>query len=184
MAAPAVLTPQQLRALASPVRNEVYARLRSLVRASAGDLGRELGKSAESVHYHLRQLERVGLIREALRRPTARKPEIVFEATAEKVRLPDPRKNPKAAELNRRAVLAGLRMVMRGYAAASERGEREDPAAFGSIHVLRVNLRLRDAEKRAFFEKLEEAVRFADAHRAPEGEGERLHWHSVVYPPG
>jgi DNA-binding transcriptional ArsR family regulator len=183
----AVLTPDQLRALASPVRNEVYVRLRARGRASAADLGRELAKSPESVHYHLRLLERSGLIREAFRRPTQRKPESVYEPTALRVRLPDPRRSPKVAELNRRAVLAGMRMVMRGYAAASERAEKE-PARAGMIHAIRLNLRLGRRDAKEFFRRIEELARFADERRAPEGEGEgkitRLHWHSIVYPPG
>lgn len=183
MAAATVLTPAQVRALASPVRNEVYARLRALGQASANDLGRELSKSPESIHYHLRVLERVLLVREALRRATLRKPEIVFEATAAgKVRLPDPRLSPSMAKLNRRAVLAGMRMVMRGYAAASERAESTDTAASASLHVLRMNLRLRAEHKREFFRRLEELARFADESRAADGEGELLHWHSIVYP--
>jgi len=187
MATAAVLTPEQLRALASPVRNEVYSRLRALEKASAGDLGRELGRSAEAVHYHLRELLRVGLIREAFRRPTQRKPESVFEPTADAVRLPDPRKSPKVAELNRRAVLAGLRMVMRGYDAASRRAartrERHEPPA-GRIHVVRLNVRLSEEDAREFFRRIEELARFADQRRAAEGAGTRLHWHSIVYPPG
>ena len=186
MATAAVLTAEQLRALASPVRNEVYARLRALGRASAGDLGGELGRSAEAVHYHLRELVRVGLIREAFRRPTQRKPESVFEPTADSVRLPDPRKSPKIAELNRRAVLAGMRMVMRGYDAASRRAARAPRAAEpdGRIHVVRLNVRLAEQDARELFRRIEEIARFADERRAPEGAGIRLHWHSVVYPPG
>lgn len=53
----------QLRALSSPARQELLDLLVRTGAASAAELGRLVGRPADGLYYHLRALERVGLIR-------------------------------------------------------------------------------------------------------------------------
>ncbi|MBS1716373.1 MAG: helix-turn-helix transcriptional regulator [Armatimonadetes bacterium] len=175
----ATLTSEQLAVLASPTRSEVYVRLRALGQGSAREVGEALGRSPESVHYHLMALEKVGLIHAVMRRPTARKPETVFAPTAKRVILPDPRTSTEVARLNRKTVLAGMRGAMRGYAAASERGET-DPSLFGLIAVQRLNMRLSPDDFKELNRRLKELSEWANERQAEEGIP--LHWHSIIYP--
>lgn len=166
------LNEAQLTALASPVRNEVFARLCALREASVGDVARSLGRKPEAVHYHMKALVAVGLARESFKRPGVKKPEVVYEPVSVTVRLPKDNR-PEIRELRRKAVAAGLRQVVRGYLEASERGGED-------LHVLRVNVRLSEEDRREFFERLEAAAKFAQERRVEEGS--RLMWSSVVFP--
>ena len=62
--------PDELRALASPVRQELVAALGALQPCTVVQLGEHLGRLPVSLYYHLRKLEEVGLVIEAGRQPT------------------------------------------------------------------------------------------------------------------
>jgi len=170
------LTLPQLKCLASPACSAIYAALRALGQASAAEIGRSVGRSPATVHYHVKCLLESGLVREAFRRPTMRKPEAVFEPVTQRLRLPKPDPETGVNEYARRAVVAGLRQVMRGY----ERAARETSEDSRGIHVLRAQLRLKPADLDRFLEMLEAASKCAEENRAEE---EPLtHWSSVCYP--
>lgn len=57
--------PAALRALAHPVRLRLVALLRREGPLTASEAGRRIGESSGSTSYHLRQLERFGLVEEA-----------------------------------------------------------------------------------------------------------------------
>ena len=57
--------PRALRALAHPVRLQLLGLLRREGPLTASEAGRRLGESSGSTSYHLRQLERFGLVEEA-----------------------------------------------------------------------------------------------------------------------
>ena len=57
--------PAALRALAHPIRLRLVALLRREGALTASEAGRRLGESSGSASYHLRQLERFGLVEEA-----------------------------------------------------------------------------------------------------------------------
>ncbi|HEY1316590.1 MAG TPA: helix-turn-helix domain-containing protein [Gaiella sp.] len=57
--------PAALRALAHPVRLRLVSLLRREGALTASEAGRRLGESSGSTSYHLRQLERFGLVEEA-----------------------------------------------------------------------------------------------------------------------
>src|SRR4051812_28092657 len=110
-----ILNADQLACLASPVRNEVFMQLRTIGKASVGDIAKVLGKSPEAVHYHVKALVAAGLAREAFRRPGVKKPEFVYEPVGKRLKLPNPSEGPEVAKLIRKSVAAGFRQTIRGY---------------------------------------------------------------------
>lgn len=66
------LDPGALRALAHPLRVELFEALSTFGCATASQLADRLGESSGSTSYHLRQLERHGLVREVEERGTSR----------------------------------------------------------------------------------------------------------------
>ena len=173
------LNPEQLACLASPIRNDVFNNLRSLKRGSVSDVASALGKSPETIHYHVRALEKVGLIEVVAKRRTERRPEAIYASAAERYRLPTAEENPGALELTRKSVVTGLRRVAAGFEAASLASESETELG-QSIHVMRLNARLSLKDFAEFTEMLERAAEFATEHES--GQGQRLVWSSVVYP--
>jgi DNA-binding transcriptional ArsR family regulator len=66
------LTAGALRAMAHPLRADMYEALTAFGPATATQLGDRLGESSGSTSYHLRQLAKHGLVREVEGRGTAR----------------------------------------------------------------------------------------------------------------
>lgn len=156
-----VLTTEQLRCLASPVRNEVYSTLRSLGRASVREIAESLGRKPASIHYHVGALETAGLIREVDRRAGPRRPEAIFESALAGAQLPNT-DNPEISKLVRGAVLARLRQSMRQFERAAIEGR--SPRA-----IVSASLRLKPEDVATFEAMLEAAAQFAIQARSPEG---------------
>jgi DNA-binding transcriptional ArsR family regulator len=70
----------QLRALASPARQELLDLLVRMGPCSAATLSRVVGRPADGLYYHLRTLQRVGLVREARTEDGARRRGLLYEA--------------------------------------------------------------------------------------------------------
>jgi DNA-binding transcriptional ArsR family regulator len=170
------LSADQLRCLASPSCQQVFVALRSMEQASAGEIAKQIARSPATVGYHLRALLATELIREAGKRVTARKPESIYEPSADRMRLPPPGSDPAVSEQTRRAVLAGMRHAMHGYKRAAEKGLGQT----GFIHIIRGSMRLSEKDANRFLELVEEANRFAIGRQAQDGV--LLQWSSVVYP--
>ncbi len=170
------LSAAQLKCLASPACSDVLQALRSLGQASATELARSISRSPATVHYHLKSLLKCSLVREAFRRPAAKKPEAVFEIAASRLKFPKVDPGSVEGELTRRAVAAGLRQVIRGY----ERAATAQMDEGVRIQVLRAQIRLKPADAKLFLEMIESASKFADEHR--DEESALMHWSSVVYP--
>ncbi|WP_394551622.1 ArsR/SmtB family transcription factor [Agromyces sp. MMS24-JH15] len=84
-----VLTSASLKSLAHPLRVRIYDELSAYGPLTASGLGERLGESSGSTSYHLRQLERAGLVREDAGRGKGR--ERWWERTPGSVAIPDAR---------------------------------------------------------------------------------------------
>ncbi|MFF2496277.1 ArsR/SmtB family transcription factor [Agromyces sp. NPDC058064] len=87
-----VLSTSALKSLAHPLRVRIYDELSAYGPLTASGLGDRLGESSGSMSYHLRQLERSGLIRENAERGTGR--ERWWERVPGSVAVPDARSLP------------------------------------------------------------------------------------------
>jgi DNA-binding transcriptional ArsR family regulator len=76
----AISKPAHLKALASPVRQELIDLLVRTGPASAAELGRLVQRPADGLYYHLRELRRVGLVSSAGMRERAGRREELFRA--------------------------------------------------------------------------------------------------------
>ena len=76
----AISDPAQLTALASPVRQEVIDLLARTGPASPYEIGLLLGRPADGLYYHLRLLERVGLVSATGTRVRRGRSEMLFRA--------------------------------------------------------------------------------------------------------
>ena len=78
-----VMDSEQVGALAHPVRSKILESLRSP--DTAAGLARSFGRSRQSVSYHLKELERIGLIRHAGERRKGNFLEQLYQATASRL---------------------------------------------------------------------------------------------------
>jgi DNA-binding transcriptional ArsR family regulator len=115
----------QLRMLASPVRQELVDLLARTGPASASELSRWIRRPADGLYYHLRALERVGLVRRAGERMRAGRAETLYRSSYAEPKLrhdASPGGNTPAVT----AIAASmLRLGIRDFrSAASTRGVR------------------------------------------------------------
>lgn len=101
--------PAQLRALASPFRQELVDLLVRAGPASAAELGRLIQRPADGLYYHLRALQRVGLVSSAGIRARAGRREELFRAVH---RVPTLRHDPSPGG-NSPAVIAIVSSMLR-----------------------------------------------------------------------
>ena len=125
--------PAALRALAHPVRIQVLSLLRLEGPLTASEAGRRLGESSGSASYHLRQLERFGLVEEA---PGGRGRERPWRATSLYTSVPNVADTPElaeASELFERFVLGRYVEHLERWVARrrSESPDWQEAAAFG-----------------------------------------------------
>ncbi len=111
--------PAQLRALASPLRQELLDLLEAAGPLSIAELGAQLGRAPDALYFHVRRLERVGLVREHGRRQSGRHAFAVYDAIGRPLRID----RSKARRRDLDAVVGGiLRLAARDYRRASAGG--------------------------------------------------------------
>lgn len=127
-----ISSPAQLKVLASPARQEILDLLARLGPASAAELGPFLGRPADGLYYHLRALQRVGLVRAAGVRVRAGRSEAIFRSVHRQPMLhhdPSPRGNsPAVAAIVGSMLRLGIRDFRRAASSAMVRvdGPRRD----------------------------------------------------------
>ncbi len=120
----AIQSAAQLRVLNSPIRMAAFAALRELGPSTAPELAARAGIRSEAMHYHLRELERIGLVRQKGQRATGRRPQVLFEAVADRLRLPAEASTPSF----QREKARGCRLLLR-------RTERDVSAGITSMRA-------------------------------------------------
>jgi DNA-binding transcriptional ArsR family regulator len=117
----------QMRALSSPVRQELLDVLARMGTVSLAELGAVLGRPADGLYYHVRLLKRRGLVRSAGTRVVRGRREELFEAAAPQFGLryaaaPSPRAQA-VTDIVSSMLRLGSRDFRRALAAAGNRLE-------------------------------------------------------------
>jgi len=116
-------SPEQIKALASPLRHEIGDRLAAQGPLTVRELARALGMRPTAVYHHLQELERVGLVRPAGERGERGRPAAAYETVAPRMRMARAARKPK----NRKP------LAKAGEAAATQAG-RDYEKGFGAGH--------------------------------------------------
>lgn len=77
----------QMRALVSPVRQEIVDALVAAGPCSIADLAAHVGRAPDSLYFHIRRLVKVGLVLELNERATGRRPAAVYDVPGRPMRL-------------------------------------------------------------------------------------------------
>ena len=110
---------RELRALTSPARQELVDVLQQIGAASVSELGHILARPADALYYHLRVLERAGLVVESTERTPSGKKRATFRLVAERLYL-DYRAGRQADPAAVPAIVNGmLRLGMRDFRTAA-----------------------------------------------------------------
>ncbi len=121
--APAIRQPKQLRALASPVRQEIVDALETAGPCPIAELARHLGRAPDALYFHVRLLVRAGLVVEGERRQVGRHAFATYDVVARPMNID----RDAAARADVRRVTGGiLRLALRD----AVRGLEHEDAAF------------------------------------------------------
>ncbi|MEZ4416940.1 MAG: winged helix-turn-helix domain-containing protein [Gemmatimonadota bacterium] len=170
-----------LSTLASPARIELVSALGEGP-ASARELADRLGRSVQSLYYHLAQLEKAGLVRVAEERGEGRERERVFAVVPERLAVPARATAPSEVEAAGRAIRAMLRLTGRETSEALAAGDACTAGCERELVALRGKARLsaRQLERaNALIEQLVSLFRTAKATPS----SERLYAITLVLTP-
>lgn len=119
----AISRPDQLAAIASPVRQEIVDVLAGMPGAPVSAIAVALGRPADALYYHLRELVRVGLVAPSGRGRGRRRPEALYRTVAPVLTVAydsAPRANVERVS---RAIAAMLRLGTRDFRRAFSSGD-------------------------------------------------------------
>lgn len=100
---------KQLAELIRPVPYEIRLAMEMLGPCTVSELAEHLGRSAESLYYHIRKLEAVGLIEPSESVVRNRREEIVYRLCADRIRLDLTNRSPSFID----ALIKGTRTLIR-----------------------------------------------------------------------
>lgn len=117
----AVRETRQVEALASGARQELVDALQSLGPCSIAELGAHLGRASDSLYYHVRLLERAGLMVARGSRRVGSRDEVLYDVPGRLALDVEPR-SPGERRTLLRLVASAVRLAQRELAAALECG--------------------------------------------------------------
>jgi predicted ArsR family transcriptional regulator len=109
--------PEQIRALASPIRHEIGDRLAALGPMTIAALAQILGRRPTAIYHHVKKLEAVGLVRAREETGERGRPAVLYETVAPRMRLARAGRLPRNRRPLARAGAAAATQAARDYAA-------------------------------------------------------------------
>lgn len=163
---------EQLRAITDELRVRILDHL-TYQPLTVTQLGERLGVAPAKAHYHVRELERVGLVKLVATRENRGILEKYYRATARTLRVPDGLFQRLPAD----EVIATGRQFLehftRGYLAAMERKLHDGDETSGA-QLVASTVWATDEELRELTERVDELLKSYDSPRGVPGERERM----------
>lgn len=162
--------PAQLRALASPARQEILDGFQGLGPCPVREVALALGRSPHSLYHHVRALQKVGLLVEVERRKVGRRFESHYATPAKFVRIHyDLRSSAFVADM-RRTAAALLRLTARDFQRSLASGGARVTGPDRELWISRIKGRLTRSEVAAVNRRMLQSLDIIGAKRArPDG---------------
>lgn len=153
---PTITKPQQVEALSSPVRHQIHLALELLGPSSVLELARHMGKQPEALYYHLRKLQKVGVVEETGQQMRGGRSETIFGLRGGEVVL-DRNASARAFRTSMaKGCRALLRYAERSFTRAIVSKAGRELRRRGSLRVEQSEVRLSSAELRELNRRLDE----------------------------
>ena len=159
--------PEKVRALRTPLRQQILEALVRLGRCSVKDLAVETGRAPGALYYHIHDLVDVGLINETGKRRAGKRLESIYEPVAERIVLDRAERSrpfvEALADLHRSTLRSAEREILR----ALDPGRTADVPPGESVSLLRVTARLRPRARAQAQTMLRELAKFIGENDDP-----------------
>lgn len=178
--------PQQIRAISSPVRQELLTALGSRDALSVRELAERLGRAPSSLYYHVRELLKAGILVEAGERPSGKRIETIYAMTTDRILLDAGSRSSAQAEAATKAVQSILRLTGREVAAAIELDDVRRDGTDREIYGVRGKARLKRSELREVnrcITRIEEILRDSSISKSGKRRGTRMYAVTAILTP-
>lgn len=162
------LSGEQIGCFESPVKVAIVAAFRHMGPATIKEVASFVGKDPHALYYHVRTLEKVGLVMETGWRPTATIREAVYDVTAEKFHFGSAASQPEYRDSLEKFNKTTMSMGQRYYARALARLS-DQPALDPMTRTFFVNCRMSPAQAEKLRATLDELMLEALETHDPQG---------------
>lgn len=114
---------RQIRALASPVRQDIVDAVSAIGRATAPEIARALGRRPDGLYFHLRLLSRVGLLKIGERPNSGGRMVATYSVPGRPLRVKYDLSEPAGSGAISRVAASMLRTANRSFARAAGKGD-------------------------------------------------------------
>ncbi len=118
-----ISSPAQMKAIESPMRQEVVDAIAALGPSTIAEVGEHLGRAADSLYFHVRKLEKVGLLVEQEKRKEGKYVVAVYGLAGKMMRLKYG--GGAVAKSVQRVVAGAVRLSLRDFNRALDEGGYE-----------------------------------------------------------
>ena len=167
---------EQLRAIADELRQRIL-RVLSEYAHTVTQVGEDLGIATAKIHYHVKELERVGLVTMVSTRENRGILEKYYRAVAASFNVPGDLLQALPPDESVAAATGWMREIARSFERALLRASRHDEVSGRSTGLSRIHLWLSDEEFAGVMDAVEEALEPYQQPRGVEGERERTFVH-------
>lgn len=150
----------QRRALASPLRLELIGLFTERRAMSVAEMAARMGRSATSIHYHVRVLEEAGLMVRAGERPAGKRSEALYHPVAEMLMVDRTEGGEEGREELLKTMRAAFRMAERDLRAAFADPETKTTGRYRNLVAARAHFRVTKAELAELNRHLRDLQRF------------------------
>ena len=165
-----VSTVGQMEALASPVRHQIHLVMEMLGACSVNELAERMGRVPETLYYHVRRLEKVGIVEQVGRSVGTGREEAIYQLKAKRLRVDPSQTSPRFLKAMAKGCGSLLRFAQRSFERALEaRADRRMGPKRG-LRIEQVTVRLSAGNLAQLNARLDSLQRFlADADK-PSGQ--------------
>ncbi|MCH8148887.1 MAG: helix-turn-helix transcriptional regulator [Planctomycetes bacterium] len=137
-----VSTVAQMEALASPIRHQIHLAMEMLGPCSVNELAERMGRVPETLYYHVRRLEKVGILAKVGTRDAGMREEAIYRLQGKRLRV-DPRQtSPRFLKAMAKGCGSLLRFAQRSFEQALEARAERRTVPKRSLRIEQVAVRL------------------------------------------
>ncbi|MCZ6766064.1 MAG: helix-turn-helix domain-containing protein [bacterium] len=137
-----VSTVDQMEALASPVRHQIHIAMEMLGRCSVNQLAERMGRVPETLYYHIRRLERVGIIEQVGSQFGSAREEAIYQLKAKRLRVDPSQSSTRFLQAMAKGCGSLLRFAQRSFEQALVRKAERRVIPRRSLRIEQVAVRL------------------------------------------
>ncbi len=158
-----VTTVEQMEALASPVRFQIHLAMELLEICSINELAERMDREPETLYYHVRLLERVGIVVRAGSRAAGARKEALYRLMGRRLQIDPRQRSPRFLRAMARSCGALLRYAERTFVKSLKRSAFLPGAGTRTRRMEQVVVRLPDTALAELNERLNELQEFLSA---------------------